>query len=292
MSDKYEITHGPFAGRSLETAKLIPWRYTSGQPVIFGGREMRGWELEYLTPIFLELFDPFIGWAVVTDVVPLEGITLPDYQSPMIVDGKTVTNSFGGDIPSQLQVLRATATLINPEGRVIHQAVVLQGVHNLSSADLGMKKAKLQLYSALGLPNSPDSFSLPLDECSTTPTTTEATSPNGSATRQIRPISVKRSTSEGEDVTEDENPLGHVASSPEVEQRSQPTEGRQERTEEPAASPQISGDQVNNSHINSRVLAQVEHFAKLAGETVKQLKDDTEAKAELVRLRTASNKRK
>lgn len=295
MTDMYEITNGPFAGRKLDITKLVPWRYSSGMPVIINNREMKEWGLDYLTPIFLEVFDPCMGWCITTDVVLMEGIMLPDYQNPMIVDGKTVTNSFGGDVPSQLQALKVTATLRDPEGRVISQSNVLQGINNLNSADLGAKKALLQLYRGLGLPSSPEGFGLPMEEMAPDQTQAPAARPTASSNQaggihQIRPISVQRSESEGVEVLEDDNPLGPISSvEPQVQAISNNDGQQVEVVQQPLHNIAATAD---NSHINPRILTQLEHFAKLAGESVGLLKDDNEAKAELVRLRTESNKRK
>ncbi|TQU50118.1 hypothetical protein DB808_22135 [Xanthomonas perforans] len=48
---------------------------------------------------------------------------------------------------------------------------------------------------------------------------------------------------------------------------------------------------VDNSKIDPRFLNQLTHFAKLAGEEVRQLNDDTDAKVELVRMRLLANGR-
>src|SRR5690606_16740375 len=116
----------------------------------------------------------------------------------------------GGDVPSQLQVLKISASLSNPEGRVIQRSVLLQGIHNLNSAELGIKKAVLQLYRAMGLPTSPAGSAIQIEEepvkrpgSESNPTIHQKGSIN-----QIKAISAVKSTSEGEDVTEDDNVLG------------------------------------------------------------------------------------
>lgn len=297
MSHLYEVINGPFAGKELDTSKLIPWRYANGQPVIYGGKEMVEWGLDYLTPIFLDVFDPNIGWSVVTEMDLMEGVSLPDYQNPMIVEGKTVTNAFGGDVPSQLQVLKISASLSNPEGRVIQRSVLLQGIHNLNSAELGIKKALLQLYRAMGLPTSPAGSAIQIEEEPVKRSGSESipTIPPKGSINQIKAISAVKSTSEGEDVTEDDNVLGpHGSESQAPASESAATaEGTSVPTDE--GHEQVVGSSegaIDNSHINPRVLTQIEHFAKLAGTEVRQLTDDADARAELVKIRVAANKRK
>ncbi|QRD71671.1 hypothetical protein H8Z72_23350 (plasmid) [Xanthomonas citri pv. citri] len=301
MNDKFLITAGPFAGTELETNKLVPWRYASGQPVLIDGRPRLEWGVEYLTPIFLHVFDPQFGWSTTLEMEVMPGVSLPDYQNPLVVEGKTVTNSFGGNVPSQLQVLKVVATLSNPEGKVVHRTVVLQGINNLGSADLGVKRASLQLYRAMGLPSCPQGGMLPVELDmlpQSEPATDQSESPapvTGSTAKlqQVKCISLSRSESEGVELEDDDNPLGPLPSpapSPAGEVETAPADSslpqaEPQRFQAPATSVE------SNAHLDGRLLAQITHYAGLLGMEVPNLPDDAAAKKELARLRTLSNKR-
>lgn len=300
MSQIYTVKNGPFKGVDLDTSMLVPWRYASGQAVVIDGKEMMEWGLDYLTPIFLEVFEPSRGWAVATNVEMMAGVSLPDYQNPMILDGKTVTNSFGGDVPSQLQVMKVTAELTDPANRLIQRTVVLQGIHNLSSGDLGVKKALLQLYRAMGLPSSPAGSAHQMDQepiRQRQPAASNVQSPEtaSASINNIRPISVTKSVNEGEDDAGDDNVLGpHGPSSvaPAADEQSAVAAPSVDIDEDQLqATENDSESSVDNSHINARVLAQIEHYASIAGLKVRHLTDDADAKQELVRVRKASNAR-
>jgi hypothetical protein len=300
MSNNFQITKGPFAGTELDTSKLVPWRYASGQPVLIDGQQRMEWGVEYLTPIFLNVFDPTLGWSTMIDIEVMAGVTLPDHQVPLIVEGRTVTNSFGGDVPSQLQVLKVIATLTSPDGKLVHQANVLQGIINLGSADVGVKRATLQLYRAMGLPSSPDGGVLSVEReepgaarRQDSPVTTLGSTPTRSSIRQVTAVSVARSDSEG--VESEDDGVSVEQRDTEVAQSSIELTPDKSQDVQATASVQLASAPVvkvvRNSHISDRVMTQIKHFASLLGEEVKDLANDDEAKKELVRLRTASNKR-
>ncbi|WP_267122619.1 hypothetical protein [Xanthomonas sacchari] len=301
MSEIFQITKGPFAGTGLDTSKLIPWRYASGQPVLIDGRQRMEWGVDYLTPIFLNVFDPTFGWCTTIDTEIFAGVNLVDHQNPLVVDGKTVTNSYGGDVPSLVQVLKVTATLSNPEGKLVHQTSVLQGINNLGSADLGVKRATLQLYKAMGLPTSPESGGAPLEldsppepqRANPAPTMEERAATTKASIQQVIPVSVSRSESEGVEPEDDGMPLAlpESHSTPATDHGALiATSATQHAEHQRAETPTGAGPR--NGHINARILAQVTHFASLVGENVGELADDAAAKKLLVRLRTDLNKRK
>lgn len=313
MSATYEITEGPFAGTTLDCNRLQPWRYSNGTPVVINGKEMSEWSPDYLTPIFLRAFDPQLGWSVTLDLDVMEGLKLPDYANPLVENGVTVKTSFGADVPSMLQVIKVTAKLTDPLGKVIHSVSILQGVNNINSAELGLKRALLQLYRGTGLPSSPEGHTpmvvhqMPAEnqpQAQAVAVQRQDASPvtktNGF---QVRAISQAVSRAEGDDrdagvveqegSLETENPLGEpgnnsaqveVASTSELDQVAT-------STAEQEVTPAAATDAVNNNHIEKRVLAQITHYAKLAGVEVRQLKDDADAKGELVALRRQANKR-
>ncbi|APO93290.1 hypothetical protein [Xanthomonas vesicatoria] len=310
MSAKYQVTDGPFSGTLLDRSRLQPWRYANGDPVVINGKEMSEWTPDYLTPIFLRVFDPQLGWSVTTDMVVLKGLELPDYANPLVENGVTVKTSFGGDVPSMLQVVKVTATLSDPEGKVIHAVSILQGIHNINSTDLGLKRALLQLYRGTGLPSSPEGQNpvfvpqKPEEAVATTPVASVSQSANQAAVAQavlkIRPISQTASRAEGDDL---DVGADHIASSEAGSAIEQPASQEvvqlvdvdaNSKSSESGASSQVKAaaadvTKIDNSKIDPRFLTQLTHFAKLAGEDVRQLNDDTDAKAELVRMRRIAN---
>jgi hypothetical protein len=310
MSAMHEVTDGPFSGTSLDIARLQPWRYANGDPVVINGKEMSEWTPDYLTPIFLRVFDPQLGWSVTTDMVVLEGLKLPDYANPLVENGVTVKTSFGGDVPSMLQVVKVTATLSDPQGKVVHSVSILQGIHNINSPELGLKRALLQLYRGTGLPSSPEGHNpvvipqKPAEAASparVAPVAQSAPQPTASqAVLQVRPISQTVSKAEGDDHDAGADQAPSAGPDSAIEQTAS-QEGAQsvdddanvEPSETSAPSqetiPAVDVSGIDNSMIDSRILNQLTHYAKLAGVEVRQLTGDADAKAELVRLRRLAN---
>lgn len=306
MSAKYEITDGPFSGTSLDTSRLQPWRYANGDPVIINGKEMSEWTPDYLTPIFLRVFDPQLGWSVTTDMVVLEGLKLPDYANPLVENGVTVKTSFGGDVPSMLQVVKVTATLSDPEGKVIHSVSILQGIHNINSPELGLKRALLQLYRGTGLPSSPEGHNpvvIPQKPAEAATPTRVAPAPQSApqpTVLQVRPISQTVSKAEGDDLDAGADQVASPETESVIEQAAsqevaQPVDEDANRESSETSTPSQENipaadvSAIDNSKIDPRILNQLTHYAKLAGVEVRQLTDDADAKAELVRLRRLAN---
>ena len=301
----FEIVSGPFAGNTLDLNKLQPWRYASGSSVIINGQEKKEWPLDYLTPVFLSVFDPLLGWGIESTLEVVEGLRLPDFNIPLVENGQTVRNSFGADVPSLLQVVKASASLIDPSGKVIHTTHVLQGVSNLYAADLATKKALLQLYRGMGLPSSPDGEQVQVLEPETRQDGVPASRPIASTlpmSGKVRAISVVRSNTEGEEAedvhpVEDDSPLGPPSVASNVVTIAVADLSSQDSPAPAASVPDTQGQtmavqvDVDNSHIDARVLNQLKHFATLAGEKIPALKDDAEARKMLVRLRTSSNRK-
>ena len=312
MSNKYEINQGPFDGTELDTSKLVTWRYSDGNPVIFNGREMREWTPDYLTPIFLGTFDPMLGWAVTTDMIVMEGLKLPDFGNPLVENGVVMKNAFGGDLPTMLQVLKFTAALTDPTGKVVHSVSILQGVNNLNSADLGMKRVLLQLYRGMGLPSAPDGdassvvvHQKPADSAATSRAQTQTQQPAKAVAAQgfvVRPISQVASEAEGDDRDVSQDVTGTGESLPEPEQtvdleaaasetQAEPVQAALVVSPEQENNPDKDQSSLDNGHIDTRLLQQITHYARLVGEDVRRLNDDNDGKSELVRLRRLANKR-
>lgn len=162
------IESGPFAGKKFEsgtTYYVYPDEKIGGTPKI-------GVFMAELTRVFLQVFDPRLGWAVSIDS-EMGGLQL----TPL---------SHGNEVPSTQRspTVRFIAKLVDPQGRAVVTASSLWTISQPTDWERGETNARQRLYEAAGLQTR---FDIP--ETSTK----DDQVPQGGTTRAeaVRPVVVK-----------------------------------------------------------------------------------------------------
>lgn len=138
-----KIENGLFAGTEISSAALRPILGNDGLPILdpLTGQPKMVWPARERTPIFLEKFSPFAGWAVEVTSEPSD---YPAWDRRPDEYGNAVVQ------PTRLY----TAKLVK-DGRTFGSATVLAAVFSTWAIGYGEDLARGALYDAmgLGLPN-------------------------------------------------------------------------------------------------------------------------------------------
>lgn len=138
----YVVPSGPFKGIQAGPGE-IETRIDEAT-----GREYRVWDTHARTRHFLDKFSPFDGWKLDVN----EGEPIVDAHNPQ---------GLAWAYPNSQTVLptyKFTAKLIDKDGHIVNSGTVVQLLYGPMAMESGQTRARSKLYSALGLPASPDVF--------------------------------------------------------------------------------------------------------------------------------------